>query len=970
MLSLALMKFMHYSLWLERYRLLIISMVSVLVFVNADAQIRKDSLEQILKTRQTLDTAQVIIHEKLAYHYRYNSPDSSFKHAQRGLSLADSLNFDFGRVYCLNHLGSYYALKGQYNTAVSFYQKAMLIKNKKDDRVSKGVALAINNIGVVYFEKGKYDEASGHFRRALAMDSEMKYEKGIAREKGNLGKVKIELNQLDSGLIYLNQALVLENKINHSLGALETMVDIANIYLKKKDFEKAEQMLTEASTLNKDCHLTAKVWIDHLMGNINFQRGNIDAALKFENKAYANAVLLGNMVLQSEIAADLSNVFKSKEDYYQAYAYLDTFNRLSQQIEEEKHNMHEADLYAAFESEKRQKEIDYLEEARDKMLFYNSRLISMRNGLIISLSFSLVLGTIIYKAYRDKRRVNSELMRKFQEVRQKNEEIKSKSQQIEAINATLLDINGSLNKNEFQLKEAQRIAGLGSWEFSMETKTCAWSDQLGMIFFPHGVNDRHSGIRAFVNRIVVEDRMSVWKELKSVFKEGKEAEVQFRVGLEADDVRFINARAVPMFDSRGKMIMIAGTVFDNTIQKKIELTLMDAKEHAELANQSKSVFLANMSHEIRTPLNGILGFTDVLLKENVTPPQREYLKHIKNSGDTLLVLLNDILDFNKIEHGKLEIEKLNYQFRDMVDLALAPYKLQASEKGINLKITCSPEIPPFILGDPHRTRQLLVNYVSNALKFTKSGTVMVDILVENVSVPDGKDLSIKFVVSDSGIGIPEDKQADIFNAFTQADSSTTRKYGGTGLGLAINKQLSILMGGDTGVVSPGALASSFNPGSDFWFTIRVQRGVYDSVKVAASSIEDDFVFNRRIKILVAEDNHINQILMRKVLENMNCEVTIVENGKQAIDALDMANFDVVLLDIQMPVMDGHQATMLIRQSLYSEVPIIGVSANVFKEDVEKSLSVGMDAHIGKPFTSKDLFRVMKNHLPMEVTTKA
>jgi signal transduction histidine kinase/tetratricopeptide (TPR) repeat protein/ActR/RegA family two-component response regulator len=797
----------------------------------------------------------------------------------------------------------------------------------------------------------------------------MKYSKGIAREMGNLGKVKVEAGELDSALFFLNNALDIDIKINHSLGALETMVDIANVYLEKKEYAKAEEILSEASLLNKDCHLTAKVWIDHLMGDIKFQQGNFDLALKFENKAYSNALLLGNKVLQAEIASDLSDIFKTRKDYYQAFAYLDTFNRLSKSIEEEKHNMHEADLYAAFESEKRQKEISYLEESRDKMLFYNSRLISMRNGLIISLSFSLVLGTIIYKAYRDKRRVNSELMRKFQEVRQKNEEIKSKSQQIEAINATLLDINGSLNKNEFQLKEAQRIAGLGSWEFSMETKTCAWSDQLGMIFFPNGMSERHSGIRAFVNRIVEEDRMQVWHELKSVFKQGKEAEVQFRVGLEADDVRFINARAVPMFDSKGKMIMIAGTVFDNTIQKKIELTLMDAKEHAELANQSKSVFLANMSHEIRTPLNGILGFTDVLLKENNIPQQREYLKHIKNSGDNLLVLLNDILDFNKIEHGKLEIEKVNYQFREMVDLALAPYKLQASEKGINLKINCSPEIPPFVIGDPHRTRQLLVNYVSNALKFTKSGTVMVDIRVDDVSIPDGKDLSIKFVVSDSGIGIPVDKQADIFNAFTQADSSTTRKYGGTGLGLAINKQLSVLMGGDTGVVSPGVLASSNNPGADFWFTIRVQRGVFDAVKSTAGSSDGDFVFSRKVNILVAEDNHINQILMRKVLENMNCDVTIVENGKQAIDALELGDFDVVLLDIQMPVMDGHQATMLIRQSMFSEIPIIGVSANVFKEDVEKSLSVGMDAHIGKPFTSKELFSAMKSYLPKEMTNK-
>ena len=946
-------------------KLFVLTVCMLCVHTVSFSQVKKDSLLLALNSPELADTDRINICEKLAYFYRFNLPDSSLHFALKGYESAVKENYDFGKVYCLNHIGSYYMLNGSYNTAVEYYRKATQFHRSKDARVLKGVALAVNNIAMVQYERGNFASAESIFRKALKVDETLGYGKGIARELGNIGKVKVEQHLYDSALFYMNKALMIENSVNHTIGALESMVDIAGVYVATGKYAKASDVLSEAVLLNKDCHLAAKVWIQDLKSKICLKEGKIQDAIAYKKEAYHNAGILGNISLKTEIAKGLAELFKQTGNYQLAYTYLDTFSTNMVELGKLRQQTKEEDLIHLFANEKKQSEIAYLEDSRNKMLFYNSRLISMRNGLVISLCFSLVLGAIIYKAYRDKRRVNSELMRKFQEVRQMNEEIKNKNIEIEAINSALLDINRTLNKNEVQLKEAQRIAGLGSWEYSLENKTCLWSDQLGKLFFPGGVIPMNARLRSFLNQIVEDDRKLVWEAIKNLIRNGHEAEVQFRVLQGFDEIVFINGRAVPMLDAQGNISLVTGTVVDISDQKKIENKLREAKEHAEMANQSKSLFLANMSHEIRTPLNAILGFADVLLKECQIPQQREYLSHIRNSGDNLLILLNDILDFNKIEHGKLDIEQVNYNFRETIELALAPYQLQASEKGIEVQLECAPDIPAFILGDPYRTRQLLVNYVSNALKFTEQGVVKIDIRrVGEIAGNGQEDFNLQFTVSDSGIGIPYDKQEGIFSAFTQADSSTTRRYGGSGLGLAINKQLSVLMGGDTGVISPGNLARKNFPGSDFWFIISAKAGVYEA-SGSKSGINNSNTFAVPVHILVAEDNYVNQLLIKKVLESMNCVVTIVENGKLALEAVESNMYDAILLDIQMPVMDGHQATMLIRQTMDIDIPIIGVSANVFKDDITKSLAVGMNAHIGKPFKASELFEILKQHIPAE-----
>lgn len=947
-----------------------ISFLMLLVFYgSSNAQIKVDSLEHILWNTATIDTNRVLVHEKLAYHYRFITPDTAYAHAIKAYNLSEKLNYRYGLVYSLNHLGVYYQQRGQFNQAMSCYLKALNNRvDNRSSRITKALSLSINNIGLICFDKEDYEHADFYFRCALKIDSLLNNSKGVARELGNLGKLYMVLGKSDSALIYLNQSLELEKGLGHTIGMLETMVDIGQVYFKKGDLSVAKQMLNEVASLNKGCYVSAKVWMDELLGQIYLKEGDFRTALDYELSAMECARVLGDKNLCISISGHLAEIYKRTGNYSAAFQYLDTLNKLSVDLHKEQTNLVTADLVAGFEKSSKKKEIEILHKNRDRMIYYNSRLVSMRNGLVLSLCFCLVLGGVIYKAYRDKRNVNKVLMNKFSEIRLKNAEILNKSKEIAEINSSLMDSNITLNRKEFQLKEAQRIAGLGSWEFDFVKGKFMATEYMNFLFFENEITAEERNFRDFLKCIEPADWPLVKTELKRLFASGNTMEVEFRILAGGELKRYLRARAVQMSNENGKPILLVGTVLDNSEQKKAEFTLREAKEHAEFANHSKSVFLANMSHEIRTPLNGILGFTNILLKECNIPQQREYLQHIRNSGDNLLVLLNDILDFNKIEQGKLQIEETNFQIREMIDAAIAPYIIQANEKGLDIKVHFSPEIPANIIGDPYRTRQVLINYLSNAIKFTKSGKIVIDISVAEMSIPDGKEMKLIFTVSDSGIGVPEDKKSEIFDAFTQADSSTTRNYGGTGLGLAINYQLTRLMNGNSGVVSPGRLATPSAPGSDFWFTVRVKRGEYFVKKANANTTENTNVFPTRLNVLVAEDNTINQLLIRKILESMNCDVTLVENGKLAVEALSSHTFDALLLDIQMPVMDGLQAAMIIRQSGNSTLPIIGVSANVFKEDVEKSLAAGMDAHLGKPFTAKDLYNVLKEKIQIGNTS--
>lgn len=385
------------------------------------------------------------------------------------------------------------------------------------------------------------------------------------------------------------------------------------------------------------------------------------------------------------------------------------------------------------------------------------------------------------------------------------------------------------------------------------------------------------------------------------------------------------------------------------------------RQAAEQLAQAKSEFLAKMSHEIRTPLNGVIATADLLATTEMTAEQRDLLNTLTLSAKTLLELINDILDFSKIEAGKMVLETLPLSPAVLAEEVVSIMGPAARRKGLTLRTELEAELPTRVLGDPYRLRQILLNFVGNAIKFTEQGEIVVRVRRVESQTPVQTHAWLRFEVQDTGIGVPPDKQTNIFDSFTQADNSTTRQYGGTGLGLAICKRLVELMGGRIGVISqPGA-------GSCFWFEVSLPIvGGNDADASETSTSAQESVSLEGLQVLLVEDNSVNQKVAVRMLQKLGCEVTVAENGQQALERLARDSFDVVLMDMQMPVMDGLTATRLLRareQGAGKRQVVIALTANAMQSDRERCFEAGMDDYLSKPLTLEALRAVLMRWAP-------
>ena len=531
--------------------------------------------------------------------------------------------------------------------------------------------------------------------------------------------------------------------------------------------------------------------------------------------------------------------------------------------------------------------------------------------------------------------------------------------------ADLADATRSSQRFRRFFKLSQEMMGIAGQDGRLHTMNDAWTEQLGW-------TSEELGAKPFIDFVSIDDRATVKAALNDLVSGKNAAEFAVRFSCKTSDARWLEWHVAP--DSDGQLFCV---VHDVNERRNYQHDLEQARAAAETAASSKADFLATMSHEIRTPMNGIIGMANLLLDTDLEAEQRHYAESVVDSGQALLEIIDDILDISKMEAGKLEIDKQDFNVEKVVGSVIDVVKPRAIEKRLELATFIAPEVARWVHGDSGKLRQILVNLLGNAIKFTDAGAVSVRITIDS---EHDQEQNLRFEVKDTGIGIPNQARSHLFKRYSQADSSTTQKYGGTGLGLSICKQLTEMMGGKIG------FESEANVGSTFWFTLRLPSSEAPEEKTASiedipespmkdtlpmadtntATVDQQGTSERdkpsALRVLLVEDNAVNQMLAMAILKKAGHRVDLATDGVEAVESVSHNVYDVVLMDIQMPNMDGLEATRRIRamdDATKADVYIVAITANALLGDRETCLSAGMNDYLPKPIDQKRLLGALE-----------
>ncbi|MFT7546014.1 MAG: signal transduction histidine kinase/ActR/RegA family two-component response regulator [Gammaproteobacteria bacterium] len=794
------------------------------------------------------------------------------------------------------------------NPDSAFYYSQLQLDFAKSIGNKNAITEALNNQGDYYLLQGNPDKALTVLNSALKIAREEKNQKAEAASLGNIARVFDEKGDVEKSLEYLLQILEISEEIGDKTGIGKSLGDIGENYVRKGNLTKGFEFLNRSKKifeeLNDAYSLTR---VRSFMANIYMQQQNPEEALSLLKLNLNYFEETGNKTLMAGSLSNIAGIYGSQGKNKEALIYLE-------------------------------KALPFFEETNNipyiAKLSQNMARIYHAEGRLEEALASATKGLQLARDIKNKEAVAfaNRIIALIHKDQEKHEQAITYGNEALVFFEDVYDVE-NIKETSYSLVESYKATGNYKKALEMNDLYIQMRDSLNS-------QDNQNAIMKLQIQTDFDKQKALddLKNEKEIALEEQKTKAQFRVSV-AIGIGFL-------------IISLLALIIFNRLKltRKQKLIIEEQKEKVEQSEKYKQQFLANMSHEIRTPMHAISGMTKILERNPHPQDQDVYLKAIQTSSDNLVVILNDVLDLSKIEAGKLEIENISMNLESILENVFQIFKFKAEEKGVILSYRISEEVPELVMGDPTRLNQILINLVGNAIKFTEKGKVELLLQLKNNQ--------LNFQVTDTGIGIPTDKQKTIFGAFEQAKSSTNRYYGGTGLGLSISKQLVELQNGKIGV------QSIEDKGSTFFFELPLTIPEGNTVgqnfisKEKLKMMTDSL---KGIRVLIAEDNPFNQMIAQDDLTFFieGIQLVTVENGALAVDKFEAESFDVILMDVQMPQMNGFEATKAIRaieksEGRTSHTPIIAMTASLLKTEIDSCYSAGMNNYIPKPYKLEEL----------------
>jgi len=870
---------------------------------------------------------------------KYNPANEYYR---KSLKLSKEINYSDGISRASNNIGLIYDALGNYDTAIEYYYISLDIEKRNNN--IEGVAATLINIGNIYYYLQDYDKALDLYNNCLNICKKLDHKQRILDCYTNLGSLFFEINKFDTALEYSTLAYKLSLEIGNIDNQAANLNNIGNVYFEKQQYEKALEFYNKALKIQKENkYLWSEINTLRNIGGVYNTINQNQNAFKYFDEALVKAKQINAKKLIMALYSDLSEYYENINDYIKALEFHKLYTNLNDVLDNKESRKQIAEIEKKYEFQNKEQQLELITKENEVQ---ELQIKTQQYIIFIVFSISLIILAFVFVFY-NRSRSNKKARILLEE---KNTSI---SEQKIILEKTIAELK------ESEEKQKSLIENILDGIFIIQNNRLIYTNEAIVDITGYSIEELHN--MTFKDIVVREDLEMIINDYNGRIQ-GKDIPTSYEFRLKHKNGHIVYViLSVGLINYHGEKAIL-GTIKDITSQKRYEDELIREKEKAEQATQSKSMYLAGMSHEIRNHMSSIIGITEVLEETDLSDEQKEYLRVVSVSSNNLLNIINKILDFSKIEAGQVILEPARFFLPKLISDVISLHELKAKNNGLYIKPKIASGTPDILVGDPTRLSQILINLVNNALKFTDRSGVTIEIQIDdqknNTLKQNDGHCKLKFKVTDTGVGISKDSQQKLFKPFSQTHSAVERKNGGTGLGLAISKQLVELMEGEIGV------DSELNKGSTFWFTAKLINPLIKSSQNSTSITYPGDETSKRLKVLIIEDNILTQQLTSNILVKKGFITDIAENGKIGLDLFKQKKYEIVLMDIQMPVMDGIQATRLIRKyeenKNYKKTKIIAVTAHAKEGEKQKLFDAGMDLYLSKPFKPSQLINMINS----------